>query len=96
MISGGLIPRKEKYENTFVVGYEGPDNRFCLQFHVRLFPMIELEMLIECKDQETFDEWLPAVRNRVKHCLLAKKEFGGKFLPFLVFFLSSFCPIILF
>lgn len=23
MVSGGLIPRKEKYENTFVLGYEG-------------------------------------------------------------------------
>jgi hypothetical protein len=58
MVSGGLIPRKEKYENTFVVGYE------------------ELEMLIECKDQAAMDEWMPAFRNRVKHCLLAKKEFG--------------------
>lgn len=58
MVSGGLIPRKEKYENTFVLGYE------------------DLEMLVETRNEAAFEEWMPALRNRVKSCLLAKKNLG--------------------
>jgi len=36
-----------------------------------------LELLIECKDDAMLQDWMPAVRERVKKLLLAKKDLVG-------------------